>query len=242
VHPGRDDSHYLTQVAGGLSRRAVLEIGRRLAERRLLAAPETVFLLSHDEATTALLDTIDRRALARRRAAERSWVVAHPGPESLGAQGGSGGSGGDIADRMAALPPAARRILEIGLWAWKEVSGERADGMRTPDDARMLRGIAGSRGRYTGQVRVITTEADFDKLRPGDVLVCPETNPQWAVLFPSVGALVTDHGGLLSHPAIIAREYRVPAVLATATATTRLRDGQVVIVDGDAGVVEIVQP
>jgi len=71
------------------------------------------------------------------------------------------------------------------------------------------------------------------------VLVCPITSPVWSVLFPSVGALVTDTGGILSHPAIIAREYRVPAVVATRDATRRLRDGQPVTVDGNAGTVEM---
>ena len=76
-------------------------------------------------------------------------------------------------------------------------------------------GIRHLAGRYTGTVRVIHSEAEFDRLRPGEVLVCPATSPVWSVLFPKVGALVTDSGGVLSHPAIIAREFRVPAVVAT---------------------------
>jgi pyruvate,water dikinase len=84
---------------------------------------------------------------------------------------------------------------------------------------------------------VITSEAEFDRLRAGDVLVCPVTSPVWSVLFPSIGALVTDTGGILSHPAIIAREYGVPAVVATGNGTAVLHDGQLVTVDGTAGVV-----
>jgi pyruvate,water dikinase len=82
-------------------------------------------------------------------------------------------------------------------------------------------------------------EVEFDRLEVGDVVVCPITSPVWSVVFPSVGALVTDAGGILSHPAIIAREYRVPAVVATGNATSVLRDGQRVTVDGSAGVVEV---
>jgi pyruvate,water dikinase len=82
-------------------------------------------------------------------------------------------------------------------------------------------------------------ESDFGRLRPGDVLVCPITSPVWSVLFPSVGALVTDTGGLLSHPAIIAREYRVPAVVATGNATALLSDDQVVTIDGTTGRIEV---
>jgi rifampicin phosphotransferase len=111
---------------------------------------------------------------------------------------------------------------------------------RFEQDGTLLRGVGASPGSYTGTVRVLISEADFDRLRPGDVLVCPETTPQWSVLFGSVGALVTDTGGMLSHPAIIAREYRVPAVVATGNATRLLTDGQVVRVDGDTGQVEVV--
>jgi phosphoenolpyruvate synthase/pyruvate phosphate dikinase len=82
-------------------------------------------------------------------------------------------------------------------------------------------------------------EGEFDKLQPGDVLVCPTTSPVWSVLFPSLGALVTDTGGMLSHPAIIAREYQVPAVVALGNGTSLLRDGQLVTVDGSIGTVEI---
>lgn len=103
--------------------------------------------------------------------------------------------------------------------------------------ARKLGDIAASPGRYRGTVRVLKGERDFAKLRAGDVLVC--TSPVWSVVFPNVGALVTDTGGILSHPAIIAREYRVPAVVATGNATELLRDDQLVTVDGSAGTVEI---
>jgi hypothetical protein len=75
-------------------------------------------------------------------------------------------------------------------------------------DGDVLDGIAASPGRYTGPVRVITDESRFDRLRSGDVIVCPITSPVCSVLFPSVEALVTDTVGVLSHPAIIAREYR----------------------------------
>jgi phosphoenolpyruvate synthase/pyruvate phosphate dikinase len=105
--------------------------------------------------------------------------------------------------------------------------------------ARVLGGIAAAPGRHTGPVRVVMDESEFGKLRPGDVLVCPITSPVWSVLFPSIGALVTDTGGLLSHPAIIAREYRVPAVVATGNATALLHDGQLVTVDGGAGRIEV---
>jgi pyruvate,water dikinase len=90
-------------------------------------------------------------------------------------------------------------------------------------------------------VRVIHSEAEFDRLRAGDVLVCPVVLPVWTVLFPHVGALVTDSDGILSNPAIIARECGIPLVVATGLGTTLLQDGQLVIVDGTSGTVEVVR-
>jgi phosphoenolpyruvate synthase/pyruvate phosphate dikinase len=84
------------------------------------------------------------------------------------------------------------------------------------------------------------SEDQFGKIQPGDAVVCPVTSPAWSVVFPSMGALVTDTGGMLSHPAIIARELRIPAVVGTGNATDVLKDGQRVTVDGTIGVVELV--
>jgi rifampicin phosphotransferase len=110
-----------------------------------------------------------------------------------------------------------------------------------PIRTRKLHGKPTSPGRYTGTVRVIHSEAEFDRLRAGDVLVCRVFLPVWTVLFPRVGALVTDSGGILSNPAIVARECGVPSVVATHMGTTVLRDGQLVIVDGTSGTVEVVR-
>ena len=88
-------------------------------------------------------------------------------------------------------------------------------------------------------MRVVRDQTDFAKLGPGDVLVAPVTSPPWSVLFLQAGAVVTDGGGVLSHTAVIAREYGIPAVLATGQATRRLRDGDLVGVDGTTGIVSI---
>jgi pyruvate,water dikinase len=87
---------------------------------------------------------------------------------------------------------------------------------------------------------VLRSLAEADRLRPGDVLVAPTTAPPWTPLFATAAAVVTDTGGILSHCAVVAREYGIPAVVGAGTATARIADGQVVEVDGDAGVVRIV--
>lgn len=98
-----------------------------------------------------------------------------------------------------------------------------------------MTGVAASPGATSGPVRVIAGPAEFKRLRPGDVLVCQATDPAWTPLFASASAVVAETGGLLSHAAIVAREYGIPAVLGVIDATTRLHDGRVVTVDGSAG-------
>ncbi|WP_202879642.1 PEP/pyruvate-binding domain-containing protein [Serinicoccus kebangsaanensis] len=106
----------------------------------------------------------------------------------------------------------------------------------TPTGA-LVSGTPASSGRATGPVRVIRDPGDFGRLRSGDVLVCPYTNPSWTPLFQRAVAVVVDTGGIGSHAAIVAREYGVPAVMGTAVGTRQLIDGQQVTVDGDAGAV-----
>jgi pyruvate,water dikinase len=81
----------------------------------------------------------------------------------------------------------------------------------------------------------VRTLADADRLNPGDILVTEFTAPPWTPLFATVSAVVTDAGGILSHCAVVAREYGIPAVVGTSDATTRLHNGQTVTVDGTAG-------
>ncbi len=104
-----------------------------------------------------------------------------------------------------------------------------------------LRGIAGSPGTVKGIARVIRGPEEFDKLQNGDILVAPLTNPVWTPLFAIAGGLVTEVGGILSHGAIVAREYGIPAVMAVPDATRSLQDGQQLTVDGNKGVVYVGQ-
>ena len=101
----------------------------------------------------------------------------------------------------------------------------------------LVRGIPGSPGVAEGPVRVVREASEFGKLRSGDVLVAPYTNPSWTPLFERAVAVVVDSGGPASHAAIVAREYGIPAVMATGDGTRRLVDGQRVRVDGAAGLV-----
>ena len=231
AYPVREDNEFFTMSAPlAVMRYSILEMGRRLAERGLIDRPGDVMHLELEEARSALSEGGDLRPRVARRRGERAWAELHPGPPFYGEPPPPPPS-------LHFLPPDARLPMESILWSNDSIMavGESSRGDRTEDAT--LRGIPASRGSYTGSVRVAMDETQFDKLEPGDVLVCPITSPVWSVLFPTIGALVTDTGGVLSHPAIIAREYRIPAVVATGSATTRLHDGDLVTVDGSGGVV-----
>jgi pyruvate,water dikinase len=231
AYPVREDNEYFTASAPlALVRRAALEVGRRLAKGGQLPHLDDVFHLSPGEAEAALRDGRDCHDIVARAKGERAWVLAHPGPIAYGKDPGPPPS-------LDSLPAEARLVNEAFLWAVEQILAPGSPGRDSTD---AISGIAASSGSYTGPVRIIRDEAEFDRLRAGDVLVCPVTSPVWSVLFPSIGALVTDTGGTLSHPAIIAREYGVPAVVNTGRGTSALRDGQVVTVDGSAGIVRIV--
>ena len=100
-----------------------------------------------------------------------------------------------------------------------------------------LKGVPASPGRVTAPACVLHGSEDFARMRPGDVLVAGTTTPAWTPLFAMASAVVTDIGGPLSHGSIVAREYGIPAVMGTGSATRRIRDGQTITVDGSAGVV-----
>jgi pyruvate,water dikinase len=106
---------------------------------------------------------------------------------------------------------------------------------RRPDRRALVVGSPASPGTATGPVRVIREPGEFDRLQPGEILVCPYTNPTWTPLFELAAAAVVDTGSVGSHAAITAREYGIPAVMGTGDGTRRLTDGQVVEVDGSAG-------
>ncbi|MDQ2661270.1 MAG: PEP-utilizing enzyme [Actinomycetota bacterium] len=110
---------------------------------------------------------------------------------------------------------------------------------RASDDDALVSGIPAGGGRVTGPVRVIREPAEFARLQPGDILVCPYTNPSWTPLFQIAAGVVVDSGGIASHAAIVAREYGLPSIMGTGSGTSLLRDGQVVTIDGGTGHVEL---
>ena len=141
-------------------------------------------------------------------------------------------------ERLRALISRRREARDAALNGYTAVPPEYL-GLR---DDGVVRGTAASPGTYTGVVRVVREAAEFSRLQPGEILVCPYTNPMWTPLFALAGAVVVDSGGAASHAAIVAREYGIPAVMGTGNATAVLADGQRVTVDADRGRVTVHGP
>ena len=111
------------------------------------------------------------------------------------------------------------------------------DALAGDDDS--IKGIGASNGQVKGKVCIVHSPEEFYKLEKGDILVCTYTDPEWTPLFALAAGVVVDTGGTLSHAAIVAREYGIPAVLATGDATTKLKDGDMVLVDATGGSVTL---
>lgn len=234
VYPLREDNLFWTDnVPTALVRVAALEVGRRLADRGRIDAPEDAVWLRVGELREGLLGDgggADLRDRIGRRKGERRYVRANPGPDVIGPEPSP-------PPDLRGLPEPARRVNGALMWMMN-LEGYTPGGDEELAEADLV-GTPASVGRHTGTVRVIRGEEHFDRLGPGDVLVAPITAPAWSVLFAQAGAVVTETGGVLSHAAIVAREHGIPAVLGVEGATSELRDGQTVTVDGRAGTITV---
>jgi pyruvate,water dikinase len=135
----------------------------------------------------------------------------------------------------ATLTPASARMSRASGIASAEMFAVSTE----EHEAHELRGLAASAGVYEGPARRVAGPADFDRIQQGDVLVTESTTEAFNILLPLLGAIVTDSGGLLSHSAIVAREYGIPGVVGTRDATQRIADGTMVHVDGGTGRVRV---
>lgn len=193
----------------GLAREILLDGGRDLAADGVLSAPDDVFFLRLDELR----------------------VLAAGGTEAADWQG-------VVADRRRRYEREKQRrqiprvLLSDGRSFYDGVAGDGDDSETT------ITGSPVSPGIVEGTVHVVL-EPHGAELAPGEILVCPATDPGWTPLFLAAGGLVMEVGGLMTHGSVVAREYGIPAVVGVQDATERLQTGQRVRVDGSTGRVEI---
>jgi pyruvate,water dikinase len=139
---------------------------------------------------------------------------------------------------LGTMPLMAEPTDEPMLRAVAKFIGEGHAGIDVGEHG-ILQGRAGSPGTARGPAKVVRSLSEAEKLHPGDILVAETTAPPWTPLFATAAAVVTDTGGILSHCAVVAREYHIPAVVAAGRATEIIHDGDTIEVDGGAGVVRI---
>jgi len=214
----------------GLLRLALLEAGRRLLAAGVLPDASLIFEATPEEAVQLLRTRggVEPSTLAD-RARRRLDPANASAPPALGDEP-------EPPPPLEVFPPAVRQVMSAFLAAQ---SLENVPPVEQAH-AHTVKGLGAAQGTYEGRACVVTGPADFHRLQPGDVLVAPFTTPAYNVVLPMIGAVVTNHGGILSHAAIVAREYGIPAVVATGSGTSRIPDGARVRVDGAEGLVTLV--
>lgn len=212
-----EQAHHLT-LAWPTMRAAVRRLGRTLSERAVLAHPDDIFFLLKDELDAALAGegaARDLASLVARRKAELEEQQRLTPPDHVGSMSRI---------QRAIFRGSARAI---------------AGGGHAAGRGSLVSGSPASPGRVAGHARVILSAEAFHRLAEGDILVAPATNPGWTPLFARAAAVVTDSGSLMAHASLVAREYGIPAVVGCGNATSTIRDGQLIAVDGTAGTVEL---
>jgi phosphohistidine swiveling domain-containing protein len=213
----REDAIAEIGIGYPIIRNMLHNLGEHLVKEGVLHAPEDIYWLEKDDVDNTLAE-LEASAtpkcmftvVEKRKAFWQKAKQAAPPPM---------------------LPPK-KKYMGINTTVWlAEAEGDQG--------GRSLKGVPTSAGKVTAAACVLHGPEDFAQMRPGDVLVAGTTTPAWTPLFAMASAVVTDIGGPLSHGSIVAREYGIPAVMGTGVATRRIKDGQMVTVDGNAGTVTL---
>jgi pyruvate,water dikinase len=212
----REETAFYFGYTWSVLRPAAFELGQRLVDAGTFLDREDVFFMVTAELNRAIEARKNGQALpelgelaAERRELREARKRHHP---------------------PGTVPEEASEIPSI---KFKETQ------IKNDDSSDTLNGFAVSSGTVTGPASVILSQADFDKMEPGSILVAPNTTPAWTQLFSHATGLVTDMGSILAHGSIVAREYGIPAVLGVGNGTIRIKHGQIIAIDGDAGTVEL---
>ena len=218
---------YCELMVQALMRRGYLAMGRRMAKAGTIDKPEDVFMLNPDEIDRVMMvpDRHDMRFVTRRRrAAWEEWQKKQNPPL--------------ITDRAGLEEAVGEDLLPSGdAIAIKIVVGEMPE--PKPELEADMFGLCGSSGEVEGTAKVVINYEDLKIVQPGDILVCPGTNPAWTPVFGVAGGVITDRGGTLSHAAIIGREYGLPVIVNTFEGTAKIKTGQRIKMNANDGAIYI---
>jgi len=213
----------------------IREFGTLLAQHGFFPGTEDVFHLTHYELETAIVDLMTSWSNGSPPRGPSRWPAIVQERKKAIAEWAKH----DTAPALGPVPDVIDDPAIVMLWGITRESLDTWLSASDQPDSNEIKGFAASMGIAEGVARVVKSVDEISRLRQGDILVCQVTNPTWAPIFRKISAAVSDIGGSMSHAAIVAREYGLPAVVGTGTATQRIRDGQRIRVDGGRGVVTI---
>lgn len=212
----RDDHHfYIDAMLDAKARVYLLKIGELLVQKGAIPHQEDLWYLYDEEVHTALTTSTTFDTFIAQRKIEMKENEDIQPPAYMGT-------------------PTEAELQQV-----EKMLGSLRENENNTND--MIYGIGASSGIVSGRVKVITCAEEFSQFQKDDILVCKTTTPLWTSLFRDAKAVITDAGGILSHSAIIAREYMMPAVLGTRIATETLQSGDLVTVDGSNGRIQILK-
>ena len=214
-----DHHFYIDQGSNAHVRLVLICIGRHLVKMGVLDNADDVVFLRYNELRYFIGDPegFDAASIITERKAERE-VAYTVRPK----------------DWIGTATESQLEFPYLSLWGFPDRIY-----MEQPEAEDQIGGLAASPGVYQGIAKVVLSVDEFDQVNKGDILVCQMTNPAWVTLFTKISGLVTDAGGLVSHPAVLAREFGIPAVIGTSVATQKIKTGDRLRVNGSTGVVEI---
>ena len=210
-HLTETHNYWIDRMEQARLRGLVTRMGARLVREGVFDEIDDVFFLYREEIADVLLHPVDCRQLVAQRREEHRRNLARTAPTVLG-----------------------KPLADLGITS-------RFDQDRVvATDLSDLKGIGASAGIVRGPARIVLRVDDFASVTPGDIVVAPSASPSWVAIFPIAGGLVTNTGGALSHAAVVAREFGLPAVVGAAGATTLIPAGRELEIDGTAGTVRLV--
>jgi phosphohistidine swiveling domain-containing protein len=214
-----DHHFYIDQGANAHVRLVLVAIGKKLVAQGVLDTPDDVVHFRYNDLRVFMGNpsAMDGRAIVAKSKAAREKAYTFRPKEWVGTA---------TATQLA--------FPYLNLWGFPDKFYRQESAV-----AGQISGLGGSPGVVEGIARVVTREEQFDEVRAGDILVCQMTNPAWVVLFTKIVGLVTDAGGTVSHPAVLSREFGIPAVVGTSVATETIKNGDRIRIDGTKGLVEI---
>jgi rifampicin phosphotransferase len=204
-------NYWIDRMSPARIRDLAIRIGRRLTREGTLDAADDILYLARGEIADLILGPRPVQPLVVARRAEHARQRAMQAPPTIGRTHAMG----SVSGAPAATPDAAGPAVEL------------------------LRGVGASAGIIRGPARVTLDPGDFGRIAPGDIVICPATNPSWVPIFAIAAGLVTNTGGVLAHAAVIAREFGLPAVVGVAGATSRILEGRTIEIDGTEGTVRL---